>query len=515
MSLPLGMTAETLEALKSIRARGGVAYKDITTGLGYQWYDLQPLVDRTFPQITPLISEIPRLAGDGGSSTNWKEIYAINAGNLSPGVSERNRNATVQTQLRNHFAPYAELGYEDFVTWKSELEAGKLTPEVKAVAVEDLFYASRQAEEKVVLWGNTGLVSGGNGVTFGTAPTPVAALVAGGSLTAQSTSLWVAALTPEGYFNSTVAGGVPTSITRNNVGGSTDTYGGGSSQISAASNAVTTAGGNLSVSGTVAVVPGAVAYAWFIGLTSGGAATARLAAITTINSVVITANPAVTTPTAGYTVLASGCSADNTGNQLEFDGMMTQTVAGYLAGSSAVFQSQATGTPGTGTGLTYDGAGGIVEIEADFLQFWNSSRLIPDDIMVSGQELKNITNKIFAGGGAPLYRINLDGNANRDAVRAGNLIRQYLGKFAMGGGHEVTISLHPNMPPGTILYRTRNLPYRIQNMRNTFNIRTLQEWRQIDWPIVQRSWDYGVYVTETAEMHASFSFGLRTNIANI
>src|SRR5580658_575827 len=167
--LPLGVTSETLEALKSLRARGGVAYKDINTGLGYQWYDLQSLVDRTFPQITPLISEVPRMQGDGGNSTNWKEVYAINAGNLSPGVSERNRNATVQTLLRQHFAPYAELGFEDFVTWKSELEAGKLTPEVKALAVEDLFYASRQAEEKVLLWGNTGLTSGGNGVPLGTA----------------------------------------------------------------------------------------------------------------------------------------------------------------------------------------------------------------------------------------------------------------------------------------------------------------------------------------------------------
>lgn len=514
--LPLGMSQETLDALKAIRARGGnTAYKDINTGLGYQWYDLQPLVDRTFPQITPLISEVPRLQGDGGSSTNWKEIYKINAANLSPGVSERNRNATVQTLLRNHFAPYAELGFEDFVTWKSELEAGKLTPEVKAVAVEDLFYASRQAEEVVLLWGNTGLTSGGNGVALGTAPTPVAALVAGGSLTAQSTTIWVAALTPEGFSNSTVAGGVGASITRQNVGGTTDTYGGGSSNISAASNAVTTTGGNLSVSGTVAVVPGAVAYAWFIGLTSGGTATARLAAITTINSVIITANPAVTVPLSGYTVLASGCSQDNSGNALVFDGMMTQTIAGYLSGSAAVWNAQATGTAGTGTGLTYDGAGGIVEIEADFLQFWNASRLIPDEILVSGQELKNILQLIINGGGASLYRLNLDGNAQRNGVSAGSLIRSYLGKFAMGGGHEVMITLHPNMPAGTILYRTKQLPYRIQNMRNTFNVRTLQEWRQIDWPIVQRSWDYGVYVTETAEMHFSPGFGVRTNIANI
>jgi hypothetical protein len=501
--LPLGVTSETLEALKAIRARGGTAYKDINTGLGYQWYDLQSLVDRTFPQITPLISEVPRLAGDGGSSTNWKEVYAINANNLSPGVSERNRNATIATLLRPHFAPYAELGFEDFVTWRSELEAGKLTPEVKALAVEDLFYASRQAEEKVLLWGNTGLVSGGNGIPLGTAPTPVAALVAGGSLTAQATSVWVAALTPEGFFNSTVLGGVPTLVTRPNVGGTTDTYGGGSSQISAASNSQTTTGGNLAISATVAVVKGAVAYAWFIGSTAGGAAAAKLAAITTINSVLITANPT-------GSQFAASCSQDNSGNGLIYDGMMTQALAG-----SGLFSFQATGTAGTGTGLTYDGAGGIEEIESDFLNFWNTSRLIPDEILVSGQELQNILQLIINGGGASLYRLNLDGNAMRNGVSAGSLIRSYLGKFAMGGGHEVMITLHPNMPAGTILYRTKNLPYRIQNMRNTFNVRTLQEWRQIDWPITQRSWDYGVYVTETAEMHFSPAFGIRCNIANI
>ncbi|MGH3430895.1 MAG: hypothetical protein ACRDQZ_25555 [Mycobacteriales bacterium] len=497
----LGMSNETLEALKSIRARGGTAYKDFTTGLGYQWYDLQPLVDRTFPQITPLISDTPRLPGDGGDSTHWKEIYAINANNLSPGVSERNRNATVVTDLRNHFAPYAELGFEDFVTWKSELEAGRLTPEVKAVAVEDLFYASRQSEEKVLLWGNTGITNGGNGLPLGTAPTPHATLVAGGAMTAQSTGVWVVALTPEGFFNSSVIGGVPALITRNNVGGTTDTYGGGSSKASLESNNVTTAGGNLSVSAHCAVVKGAVGYAWYVG-PAGVAATALLAAITTINSVLIVADPAGTDSAANHTV-------DNSGNGLIYDGMFTQALAG-----NGLFGSQATGTDGTGTPLTYDGAGGITEIENDFETFWDQSRLIPDEIIVSGQELKNITNKIFAGGGAPLYRINLDGNAGRDNVRAGNLIRQYLGKFAMGGGHEVTITLHPNMPAGTILYRTKALPYRVQNMRYTFNVRTLQEWRQIDWPITQRSWDYGVYVTETAEMHASFAFGVRSNIAN-
>jgi hypothetical protein len=30
--------------------------------------------------------------------------------------------------------------------------------------------------------------------------------------------------------------------------------------------------------------------------------------------------------------------------------------------------------------------------------------------------------------------------------------------------------------------------------------------------LLSGTWDYGVYVTETAEMHASFAFGVRTNI---
>jgi hypothetical protein len=131
-------------------------------------------------------------------------------------------------------------------------------------------------------------------------------------------------------------------------------------------------------------------------------------------------------------------------------------------------------------------------------------------MLVSAQELKNITTKIVSSGA---FRYNADAGSDRN-LTGGNLMRQYYGKFAMGGGKPIALTLHPNMPAGTIIYRTKQLPYRVQNMRYTFNVRTLQEWRQVDWPIVHRSWDYGVYVTETAEMHASFAYGVRTNIAN-
>jgi len=502
-----GLTQETLDALKAMRGAGGAAYKDITTALGYISYDLQPVVDRTFPNITPLRNEVPRVKGKGGNSTHWKEVYAINANGLSLGVSERNRNAAVTTQLRDHFAKYAELGFEDFVTWKTDQEALELTPDVKSMAVENLLYATLQAEEKILLWGNTGVgpsgnfpaQGGGNGIALGIAPTPVATLVAGGAMTAQATTVFVVALTPEGFFNSSIAGGVPTVVTRDNVDGTSDTYGGGSSQLSAVSNTITTAGGNLSISAHCAVVKGAAGYAWYVGLLGSGAAGAHLAAITTINSVLLVADPL-------GTQVASVASADNSGNGIIFDGYISQALSG-----GGLFVSQATGTDGVGTPLTADAFGNINEFETDFQYFWDNYRLQPDDILMSGQEIKNVSKKIVNSGA---YRVNVTGEGSKGDLSGGSLVRSYLGKFAMGGGKEVTLTLHPNMPAGTIFYRTKKLPYRVQGIANLAQIRTQQEWRQVDWPPVHRSWDYGIYANETFEMHFSPAFGVRTNIAN-
>ena len=497
-----GLTQETLEALKSVIANGGIAYKDITTGLNYVWYDLQPIVDRTFPVITPLRNTTPRLAGDGGTSTHWKEVYGINSTNLSIGVSEGNRNATVTTLERDHVSQYAEIGLEDFVTWKADQAAGRLTPEVKAMAVENLLYASLIGEELVLLGGNTGNVAGQNtGLPLGTAPTPVATLVAGGAMTAQATGVYVVALTLEGFLNSSVSGGVPASITRNNIDGSSDTYGGGSSQASAQSNSVTTTGGNLSVSAHCAAVKGAFAYAWYVGLFSAGAAGASLAAITTINSVLITANPTGTDT-------ASAHASDNSGNKLIFDGYLTQALAG-----GGLWATQATGTDGTGTPLTSDGAGGILEFETDFLYFWTNFRLQPTRILVNAQEKNNIKKKLVTNSGTPLYRINATSDG-KGTISGGIDAISYLPQYSMGAPSPVPIDIHPDMPPGTIFYMCERLPYRIQNMRYTANIRTLQEWRQIDWPIVKRRWEYGVYANELFEMHFSPAFGVRTNIAN-
>jgi hypothetical protein len=67
-------------------------------------------------------------------------------------------------------------------------------------------------------------------------------------------------------------------------------------------------------------------------------------------------------------------TSDNSTNNLVFDGLLTQAMK---AGSNAYYKSL------DGAGLTADGAGGIVEIDAALKSFWDNYRLSPDTIWVS------------------------------------------------------------------------------------------------------------------------------------
>src|SRR6185437_2624316 len=96
--------------------------------------------------------------------------------------------------------------------------------------------------------------------------------------------------------------------------------------------------------------PGALGYAWFWSASGSEV----LGAITTINSIVITA-----TATGTQTAASLG-SSDNSTNGLVFDGLLAQIAK---SGSNAYSAVQANGTAGAGTPLTSDGIGGIVEID--------------------------------------------------------------------------------------------------------------------------------------------------------
>ena len=334
--------------------------------------------------ITPLRNTISRIGGGIGTAVHWLSVTGINVARLSPGVSEGHRGGAVSLNTTSNVAAYKVLGHESFVTFEAE-EASLPGTDNRALAILTTLQSLMQSEEMVLLGGNSDLA-------LGTTPTPTLVDQLTGGALAPNTAYTVlcVALTLEGYLAASVPGGINLNITRNNADGSTDTYGGGAAQVSAPATLTTANDGNNThgLKASVAPVNGAVAYAWFWGPTAGQI----LGAITTITSVLILA------AATGTQTAASLPAADNSVNGLLFDGLITQICT---PGSGSYIYRMATGAPGTGTPLTPDGAGGIVEINSALEAFWNNYRLSPDIMYVNAQELLNITAKVIAGGGAP------------------------------------------------------------------------------------------------------------------
>jgi hypothetical protein len=499
----MNLSQEVLNAIKSAQRASNsdvIAKSGFTQSTGLVNYDLQAPAKLIYPVITPLRNRIPRRRGNGGTATHWKTVTGINTANIAAGVQEGKRGGVITDNVVDVLAQYAGLGLENSVTFEAEY-ASVGFDDVRSLAVETTLQSLMIQEEQEIIGGN----GGASPVALGTTPTPTLSQSGtGGTFSAGTYSVICVALTNDGYITGSVSGGILASVTRTNADATTTTYGGGSAQKSSNATVVIASGTTNSISATVTAVNGAVAYAWFW----GAAGNEVLGAITTINSVVITGLAT------GSQTAASLPSSDNSVNSTVFQGLLYQI---FASGSNSYIATQPTGTAGTGTPLTSDNAGGIVEINTAFRSFWDDYRVSPTMMIVNAQELNNITAKVIASGGAPLFRLNLDAaraSVSDLTLTAGTVIGSYLNKFTMGGGQVVPVMLHPNVPAGTIIFYTDNLNYPVSNVRNPLEMRTRQEYYQTEWPLRTRQYEYGVYVDEVLVNYFTPAFGIITNIGN-
>lgn len=459
---------------------------------GLTFYDLEAGAKFLYPVLTPLRNMIPRVPGRGGIQAAWRAITGINTTGLRIGVSGGNRGAVMAVSTADYTASYKGIGIESNVDFEAQYAAENFD-DVRAIAGKTGLEALMIGEEAVILGGNTSIL-------LGTTPTPtLTAGASGGGLSDGTYSVIVAALTLDGYLNGTVAGGVQGQITRTNADGSSDTFGGGAARKSNAGSQVLSGGTAVQVvNASVVAVQGAIAYAWFWG-TAGNE---LLGAITTINSLVITA------AAAGTQNAASLGTGDNSTNSLIFDGLIPQALK---SGSNAYVKALATGVAGTGTKLTADGAGGIVEIDAMLQSMWDLYRLSPDTIWVNSQQALDISKKILTGTTSAAQRFVFA--TDRSALGGGVMVTTYINRFSMAGPKDVQIRIHPNMPPGMILATSSSIPYPLSGVGNVFQIRARQDYYQIEWPLRSRRYEYGVYADEVLQHFFPPSMGVIYNIA--
>ncbi|MGO8845401.1 MAG: hypothetical protein ACLQFI_08740 [Methylocella sp.] len=458
---------------------------------GLTFYDLELGAKFLYPVLTPLRNSIPRVSGKGGIQAAWRAITAINTSGLRFGVSSANRGGVMAVNTQNYTATYKGIGIETSVDFEAQY-AGQGFDDIRAIGAKTGLEALMLGEEAMILGGCTS-------TPLGTTPTPtLSASATGGTLAAQTWSVICAAMTLDGLMNGSIAGGIQGQITRTNADGTFDTFGGGVAGKST-SQPIATTGVTGSINASVTPVTGALGYAWFW----GAAGAEVLGAITTINSVVIT-----TTPTGTQTASSLGTN-DNSANVLAFDGLISQV---NIPGSGSYVYRMASGTPGIGTPLTSDSAGGIIEIDTVLKYMWDNYRLSPDTMWVNSQEALNISRKILSGSQTAAQRFVFE--SSQDVVGGGIMVRTYLNRFSMQGGSVIDIRVHPNMPAGSILMTTKVLPYPLAGVGNVNQIRTRQDYYQIEWPLRSRRYEYGVYADEVLQCYFPPSLALITNIGN-
>src|SRR3984893_14331449 len=310
---------------------------------GLTFYDLELGAKFLYPVLTPLRNMIPRVSGQGGIQAAWRAITAINTTGLRFGVSSANRGGVMAVATKDYTANYKGIGVETSVDFEAQY-AGQEFDDVHAVGAKTGLEALMLGEEAMILGGSTS-------TPLGATPIPTVAATTGGTLAVQTWSVICAALTLDGLMNGSIAGGVQGQISRTNADGSPDTFGGGVAKQSASAPIATTAT-MQSITASVTPVSGALGYAWFWG-TAGAE---KLGAITTINSVVITA-----AATGAQLASDPTLAADHSPHALAFDGLIYQA---RIPGSGSYVSVMPSGSAGIGTPLTSDSAGGLVGMDA-------------------------------------------------------------------------------------------------------------------------------------------------------
>jgi hypothetical protein len=485
-------TQETLGLMKDSLA------KNVTISTGLTAYDLQAPAKNLYPTITPLRNSIPRVARlNPGDAAHWRSIFSTTGSGFDAmgWVPEGQRSASMSYSAVSVTLPYVTLGEEDTVTFEAEAAAQGFE-DINATATLRILQKTMRKEETALLGGNASLALGKPGT-----PT-LSASGTGATLPVATYSVIVVALTFEGYRNSSLSGGVATTMTITGNDGNTYTLSGGSSlRSNNVTQAVTTLGQTLFA--TVPIVNGAVAYAWYV----GAAGSETLQAITTINSA------AFSTPLiASGQQPATAVTADNSRNPgLAFDGLLTD---GFNLATASYVQPLPSGVAGTGTFLTPSGRGSIIEIDNMLLQMWNSYRISPTVIYVNAQEQKNITAKCLTNASGPLVRYNVDASQSAPyEMTASGVVRWYYNPFT---GVEIPLIVHPDLPPGTILAYCERLPawYQSNETPNVAEVLTRRDYYRVDWPVRTRRREFGVYTEEVLAVYASFGIGIITNIGN-
>ncbi len=121
---------------------------------------------------------------------------------------------------------------------------------------------------------------------------------------------------------------------------------------------------------------------------------------------------------------------------------------------------------------------------------------------------------IYSATSTNSYIFNMSQNTQADGIVAGFVVSGYKSKYAVGptGGTVIPIRLHPQMPPGTMLYDLSTNPYPHSRIPATRQFLLQRDYYAIEWPVTTRQWTFGTYIQEVLAHYVPWISAIRTGV---
>lgn len=475
-----GLSPDQLSAIQGdLDALGGVV-----ADLGKDWslpgvspnnatltpYDLEAPAKLLVPRLTPLRNETPREKGQGSARQfrrilGWSnsgvggmaDMSAFMDSQADPGPTfgslALRRGAKIAYASDNKVATYVEQGLSDQVNWKAEF-AGRGFQSIRGLSQTALLWATMGAEERALLYARG---ASGNGYV-GTVAAPVissSTATTGGSVAAGTYAVVVTAKTGFGE----------TAISNNTAQVTT----GATSTITV--NVTTEPAGSLGV------------YRLYVSAPGGAVGTAKFQTEFVGTSYILTTAPTTTG--------ATNPGATNTSVQTNgYDGFLTvlsdPAQTGYLKRLNGTLENS---NPG-------------LEFQDAFLSLYTSVKADPDCIHADAGTIKALGDLLKTASSSS-YKLQLNGEGHG----------HFLGATVVGLENQVTrkmvsLDVHPWMPAGNAMIRSKTLPIPDSEVSATSAVVNVQDYMAIDWPVIQMTYDASTYMYGTLVHYAPAWSGL-------
>ncbi|RCG19109.1 hypothetical protein DQ384_38175 [Sphaerisporangium album] len=464
-----GLSADALAAVQGELD----ALKAVTADIGKDWtltnpnstglvpYDLEAPAKLLVPRATPLRNSLPRSKGQG-TARQFKRILGwsnsgtggvadqmafMDSGSISTAFGPVNlrRGAKIAYTSDSKSVAYVEQGLSDSVIWKAQF-AGQGFQDIRSLSQTALLWATLGAEERGILLGRG---ASGNGYA-GAISAPVI------SITSSANGGAVAAGTY--YVKVTARGGGGESVVSNEV--NTGALSGGANQFTV----------------TVATEPtGALGYNLYVGTASG--------AETFVTSFAGNTITVLTTPVTGGAAMPV---SDGTANANGYDGFLTvqadPAVSGYFKRHNASIAT---------TGDEFLQAAFIGMYGANAIGNADRRLADPDEVWLDGQIRKVLGDYLKKTATSSAYRIALTESDAAGGATIGSVVNAIANQVT---GKMVDLQVHPYMPLGCVLIRSRSLPVPDSEVSNTSEIVNVQDYMAIDWPVIQYTYDSSTYM---------------------